>query len=205
MYSFTYLEPVCCSMSGSNCFFLTYIQVSQEAGKAVWYSHLFKNFPQFVMIHLVKGFSIVSEAEGDVFLEFSCFICDPTDHRTDRLLVTVNPISCNMGSVPYVLFLTLSFIILSWKFIAYRRNTYNFSCNRLPWWLRWWSDGQQCGRHRFNPWVGKVLWRRKWQPTPVLLPAKSHGRRSLVGYSPWGHKESDMTERLHFLSLFLIE
>ena len=46
--------------------------------------------------------------------------------------------------------------------------------------------------------IRKMLWRRKWQPTPVLLPGKSHGQRSLVGYSPWGHKESDMTERLHF-------
>ena len=43
-------------------------------------------------------------------------------------------------------------------------------------------------------------WRRKWQPTPVFLPGKSHGWRSLVGYSPWGHKELDMTEQLHFLS-----
>ena len=56
----------------------------------------------------------------------------------------------------------------------------------------------QCGRPGFNPWVGKIPWRRKWQSTPVLLPGKSHGRRSLVGYSPWGCKESDTTERLHF-------
>ena len=47
-------------------------------------------------------------------------------------------------------------------------------------------------------WVGKIHWRRKWQPTPVILPGKFHGLRSLVGYSPWGHKESDTTERLHF-------
>ena len=47
------------------------------------------------------------------------------------------------------------------------------------------------------PWVGKIIWRRKWQYTPVLLPGKSHGQRSLVGYSPWGRKESDMTEPLH--------
>ena len=47
-------------------------------------------------------------------------------------------------------------------------------------------------------WVGKIPWRRKWQPTPVLLPGKFHGQRSLVGYSPLGRKESDMTERLHF-------
>ena len=49
----------------------------------------------------------------------------------------------------------------------------------------------------FDPWVGKILWRRKWQPTPVFLPGKSHGQRSLVGYSPWGRKELDTTEQLH--------
>ena len=53
----------------------------------------------------------------------------------------------------------------------------------------------------FHPWVRKIPWRRKWQPTPVLLPGESHGGRSLVGYSPWGCKDSDTTERLHFLSL----
>ena len=56
----------------------------------------------------------------------------------------------------------------------------------------------------FNPWVGKIPWRRKWQPTPVFLPGESHGRRSLVGYCPWGCKESDMTERLHFTSLHFL-
>ena len=55
-YSFPDLEPVCCSMSSSNCYFLTCIQVSKEAGEVVWYSCLFKNFPQFVVIHTVKGF-----------------------------------------------------------------------------------------------------------------------------------------------------
>ena len=57
-------------MSGPNCYFLTCIQISQEAGKVFWYSHIFKNFPQFVVIHTVKGFSIVNEAEVDVFLQF---------------------------------------------------------------------------------------------------------------------------------------
>ena len=66
-------------MSGSNCCFLSWIQVSQEAGQVVWYSHLLKNFPQFVVIHTVGGFSIVNEAEVDVFQEFSCFFYDPTD------------------------------------------------------------------------------------------------------------------------------
>ena len=58
MYSFPNLEPVCCSMSGSNCCFLTCTQTSQEADKVVWYSHLLKNFPHFVVIHTVKGFVI---------------------------------------------------------------------------------------------------------------------------------------------------
>ena len=64
------------------------------------------------------------------------------------------------------------------------------------------SDGKsvclQCRRPGFDPWVRKIPWRRKWQPTPVLLPGKSYGRRSLVGYSPWGRKELDTTEQLHF-------
>ena len=55
------------------------LQVSQEAGKVVWYSHIFKNFPQFVVIHAVKGFKIINEAEVDVFLELSCFFYDPMD------------------------------------------------------------------------------------------------------------------------------
>ena len=58
MYSFPYLQPVCCSLSSSNCCFLTCIQVSKEAGQVVWYSHLFQNFPQFIVIHTVKGFGI---------------------------------------------------------------------------------------------------------------------------------------------------
>ena len=79
MYSFPDLEPGCCSMSGFNCCLLSCIQVSQVAGKVVWYSYLSKNFPQFVVIHTIKGFSIVSEAEVDGFLEFSCFFYDPMD------------------------------------------------------------------------------------------------------------------------------
>ena len=55
-----------------------------------------------------------------------------------------------------------------------------------------------CRRLKFDPWVGKIPWRREWQPTPVFLPGESHGQRSLVGYSPWGHEESDTTERITF-------
>ena len=66
----------------------------------------------------------------------------------------------------------------------------------LPWWLK----AIPCNaRGRFNPWVGMIPWRKEWQPTPVFLPGEFHGQRSLAGYSPWGRKESDMTERLHSL------
>ena len=66
-------------MSSYNYCFLTCIQISQEAGQVVWYSHLFQNFPQFIVIHAVKGFGMVNKAEIDVFLELSCFFDDPAD------------------------------------------------------------------------------------------------------------------------------
>ena len=77
-FSFPYLEAIC-SVSSSNCCFLTCIQISQEASQMIWYSHLFQNFPQFVLIHTVKGFGIVNKAEIDIFLELSCFFDDLTD------------------------------------------------------------------------------------------------------------------------------
>ena len=76
---FPSLEPVCCSMFSSNYCFLTCIQISQEAGKVIWYSYLFKNFPQFAVIHIIKGFGIVNKAKVDIFLELSCFFDDPAD------------------------------------------------------------------------------------------------------------------------------
>ena len=79
MYSFPNLEPVCCSMSGSNCHFVTCIQISQEAVWVAWYSHLLKNFPQFVVIYTVKGFGVINKAEVDVYLKLSCFLYDPTN------------------------------------------------------------------------------------------------------------------------------
>ena len=70
--------------------------------------------------------------------------------------------------------------------------------SRLPWWLSSkepaCNAGRRCG---FSPWVGKVPWRRKWQPIPVFLPGKSYGQKSLVDYSLWGYKEGDMTEQLN--------
>ena len=63
----------------------------------------------------------------------------------------------------------------------------------LPTWLSGKESASQCRRRRFETWVQKIPWSRKWQPTPVLLPGRSHGQRSLVGCSPWGRKESDTT------------
>ena len=63
-------------MFSSKCCFLTYIQISQEAGQVVWYSHLLKNFPQFIVIHTVIGFGIVNKAEVEVFPELPCFFDD---------------------------------------------------------------------------------------------------------------------------------
>ena len=80
-------------MSNSNCCFLTCIQASQEAGQEVWYSHLFQNFPQFVVIHTVKGFGIVNKAEIDIFLELSCFFNDPA------LLILAIMIGKNIASM----------------------------------------------------------------------------------------------------------
>ena len=65
----------------------------------------------------------------------------------------------------------------------------------LPMWLSGKEPACQCRRCGFNPWVRKIPWRRKWQATPIFLPWKSHGQRSLAGYSPWGHTEANMTER----------
>ena len=79
MYSFPNFEPACCSTSSSNCCFLTCIQISQESGKVVWYSPLFKNFPQFVVIRTVIVFGIVNKAQIDVFLKLTCFFDNPTD------------------------------------------------------------------------------------------------------------------------------
>ena len=82
---------------------------------------------------------------------------------------------------------------------------------RLDWSYKNGRDGREsalvqlCGRPGFDLWVGKIPWRGAWQPSPVLLPGASHGQRSLAGYSPWGRKESNMSERLsteHFISKF---
>ena len=109
-YSFVYLEPVCCSMSSSNCCFLTCIQISQEAGQVVWYSHLFQNFPVSCDPH--KGFGIVNKAEIAVFLELSCFFDDPTD--VGNLISGSSPFSVwTSGSSQFMYCWSLAWRILS--------------------------------------------------------------------------------------------
>ena len=78
-YSFVDLEPISCSIQGSNCCFLTCKQVSQETDKMVWYSHLTKSFPQFVTIHTVKSFSLVEETDRCFFLKCPCFLYNPAN------------------------------------------------------------------------------------------------------------------------------
>ena len=87
------------------------------------------------------------------------------------------------------------------KIIIFRVRQAN--CHRLPLQLSWPRICLQCRRSGFDPWVWKIPWRRKWQPTPVSSPGKSHGQKSLVGYSPWGHKESGITGRLTLPSLLV--
>ena len=147
-------------MSGSNCCFLTRIQISQEAGQVVWYSHLFQNFPQFIVIHIIKGFTIVNEAEVDVFLEFSYFFYAPTD--IGNLISGSSAFSKSSLNI--------------WKFSVYillKPSLKNFKhyfasmwdeCNCLVVWaifgisfLRDWNETgifQSCG----NCWVFQICW-----------------------------------------------
>ena len=74
----------------------------------------------------------------------------------------------------------------------------------LPWWLGWWRICLQCRTPKFDPWVGKIPWRREWLPTPVFLPGESYGQRSLAGYSSRVCKDSIMTEWL-ILSIYIID
>ena len=107
-------------------------------------------------------------------------------------------VSCYIHVTMLILDHFMPLIVLVWSASSYVHSAL-FTKPWLPWWLRWQSVCLQCGRPGFDPWVWKIPWRRKWQPTPVLLPGKSHEWRSLVGYSPWG-AESDTTEWLHFTS-----
>ena len=85
---------------------------------------------------------------------------------------------------------------LAAKFPVYFLEAFTFVDYFFPWWVRWLRICLQCRRPRFDPWIRKIPWRREWQSSPVFLPGESHGQRSLVGYSPWGHKELDRAEWL---------
>ena len=132
-------KSVHCFMSSSNCWFLTCIQVSQEAGQVVWYSHLFKNFSVCCDPH--KGFSVVNEARIDVFLEFS--YCDSMD----------------VGNL----------ISGSSAFSKSSLNIWKFSIHIL---LKTRQKPKTNNKRKSH-----CKW-RQWQPTPVLLPAKSCGQRA---------------------------
>ena len=136
MHSFSYLEPVCCSMSSSNCCFLTSIYIFQEAGQVVWYSHIFQNFPQFVVIHRVKGFGVVNKAEVDVFLEFSYFFYNPVNvgNLISAPLSFPNP-SWTSGSSQFMYCWSLAWRILSITLVACEMSAvvYEFQhCLALP-------------------------------------------------------------------------
>ena len=206
-------------MSGFNCCFLTSIQVSREADKMVWYSHLFKNFPWFVVIYTVKGFSIVNEAEVHIFLEVFCFY-DPTD--VGNLISGSSAFSQSSLDIwNFSVHILLKPILENFE--LYFASVWD-ECNCAVVWtffgiaFLWdWNENWPFP----VLWVFQICWyiecstftassfrilnnsaefprRRQWHPTPVLLPGKSHGWRRLVGCSPWDHEESDMTERLHF-------
>ena len=117
----------------------------------------------------------------DVFLEHPCFLRDPT----------------NVGSLIPGSFVPLKPNLYIWKFLVHmllkptlKDSEHNLASmwNGLPWCLSGKESSCQFKRCGFDPWVVEIPWRRKWQSTPVSCLEKSHGQRSLVGYSPWGHK-----------------
>ena len=150
------------------------------------------------MIHTVKGFSVANEVEVDIFLELSCFFYDPMD--------VGNLIS---GSSAF-----LKSRLNIWKFsvhVLLKSRLENFEQYFASMWdecicaVVWTFVGfpggsevksvcLQCGRPGFDPWVGKIPWRKKWQPTPVVLPGESQGQRSLLGCHLWGRTELDTTD-----------
>ena len=106
-----------------NCYFLTCIQISQETGQVLWYYHLLKNFAQCVVIHTVKGFRIVNKVEIDIFMEFSCFISDPSE--VGNLISnssTFSKYSLPSGSSQFMYCWSLAWRILSKTFLAWEMN-----------------------------------------------------------------------------------
>ena len=128
-------------MSSSNCCFLNCIHISQEASKVMWYSHLFKKVPQFVVIHTVKGLNVINEVEIDVFLEFSCFTYDPRLFTIWFLVPFsfLNP-ACTSWSSHFIYCWSLAWRILSITLlvcemskVAYLTYIWRTSCEMLGW------------------------------------------------------------------------
>ena len=145
-------------MFGSNSCFLTCIQISQEADKVAWYSHLFQNFPQFIVIYRVKGFGIVYQAEVDVFLELSCFFYDPT--HVDNLISgssAFSKSSLNIWNSWFMYCWSLSWRILSITLLVYEMSAivwlfeYSWHCLSLGLERKLTSSCGHC-------WVFQICW-----------------------------------------------
>ena len=144
---------------------------------------------------------------------------ESSGHRTKR---SISHSSCGLPEVPWALQMqrkACNRVSMAWGWLGLRMGTptlclawrktcttficfvslFNreYSCFGFPRWLSGKESLRQCRTCRFDPWVWKIPWRRKWQPAPVFLCGKSHGQRSLAGYSPRGHRETDLTECAH--------
>ena len=164
-------------------------------------------------VHLFQSTEVING--GDRMLDVARLIKNRKDHSDDRLQV---PDRLPMGMGLYCAWCVAVVVVCLprvsfhfpysgnsvWPVSAppLRNKTWACSPTRLglPWWLRRWSICPQCRRPQFDPRVGKIPWRRQWHPTSVLLPGNSRGQKGLVGYSPWGRRESDRTECLQFHS-----
>ena len=190
-----------------NCCFLTCTEVSQEAGRVVWYSHLFQNFPVYCDPHSQRLWHSQYSRNRYFFLELSCFFNDPAD--VGNLISGSSAFSKPSLNI--------------WKFTVHlllKPGLENFDhyfatmwdeCNFAVVWALcgiaflwdWNENWPSLVTHTVKnlsamceAWAGKIPWRWEWLPTPVFLPGESHRQRSLTGYSPWACKESDTTEYL---------
>ena len=164
IYSLDVLLFLFGTMSSSTCCFLTCIQVSQEAGQVVWSSHLFQNFPQFIVIHTVKGFDIVNKAKVDVFLELSCF------SMIQRMLAIwslirlpfLNP-ACTSGRSQFTYCWSLAWRILSITLLACKMSAivqkFEHSLALIFFGIGMKTDlFQSCG----HCWVFQICWHIEW-------------------------------------------
>ena len=200
-------------MSGSNCSYLTCTKVSQEPGKLIWYSHLFKNFPEFVVIHKAKGFHVVNKAEVNVFLEFPCFLYDPMMALWSLApLPFLNP-DCTSGSSWFTNFWSLASRIWGITLLACEWAQFFGSLNIL------WPPDAKNWLIEKNPEAGKDWkWEEKGMTEDEMVrwhhqlnghefaqtPGVGDEQGSLACCSPWGRKELDMTEPLNWTGLSIL-